>query len=105
LTLGAAPAAQNAETSRLDLGVYPQPAVRIGVDVASGENGRVSRSHPARVARHGAVSTALALLSDRRLGELVEAAPLIGSGIGGTSVSLEIEGWPVFVKRVPLTDL
>jgi hypothetical protein len=37
--------------------------------------------------------------------KLVEAAPLIGSGIGGTSVSLEIEGWPVFAKRVPLTDL
>jgi hypothetical protein len=34
----------------------------------------VSRSHLARVARLGAVSTALALLS---------------------------EGWPVFVKRVP----
>ncbi len=62
-------------------------------------------THPARVARHGTVSTALALLSDRRLGELVEAAPLIGSGIGGTSVSLEVEGTPVFAKRVPLTDL
>jgi hypothetical protein len=62
-------------------------------------------THPARLARHGAVSTALALLSDRRLSELVEAAPLIGSGIGGTAVSLEVEGWPVFVKRVPLTDL
>jgi hypothetical protein len=62
-------------------------------------------SHAARLAGYGAVSTALALLSDRRLGKLVDEAPLIGCGIGGTAVLLEIEGTPVFVKRVPLTDL
>jgi hypothetical protein len=63
------------------------------------------RSHAARLANYGTVSTALALLSDRRLGELVGASPLIGSGIGGTAVLVEIEGRPVFAKRVPLTDL
>jgi hypothetical protein len=47
----------------------------------------------------------VAELSDRRLRDLVEAAPVIGSGIGGTSARLEIAGAPVFVKRVPLTDL
>jgi hypothetical protein len=62
-------------------------------------------SHAARLARHGTVSTSLALLSDRRLGKLVDEAPLIGSGIGGTAMLLEIEGVPVFAKRVPLTDL
>src|ERR1051326_1626345 len=66
---------------------------------------RSGASHAARLDRYGAVSTALALLSDRRLGELVDEAPVIGSGIGGTAVLLEIEGTPVFVKRVPLTDL
>jgi hypothetical protein len=63
------------------------------------------RSHSARLASYGAVSTSLALLSDRRLGRLMDDAPLIGSGIGGAATLLEIEGIPVFAKRVALTDL
>ncbi|MFS8202343.1 protein kinase family protein [Streptomyces sp. CWNU-52B] len=63
------------------------------------------RSHGARLSAHGAVSTALALCSDHALGELVDAAVPIGAGIGGKSALLEIAGTPVFVKRVPLTDL
>ncbi|MFD6454821.1 protein kinase family protein [Nocardia sp. NPDC060220] len=63
----------------------------------------MSRTERLRV--HGAVSTALALHSDHALGELVDAAVPIGSGIGGKSALLEIAGAPVFVKRVPLTDL
>jgi hypothetical protein len=61
--------------------------------------------HKERLDRYGAVSTALALLSDRRLGRLVDAAPGIGSGVGGASARLDIAGAPVFVKRIPLTDL
>jgi Protein kinase domain len=64
-----------------------------------------SRSYRARLARYGTVSTALALLSDRRLSELVEEAARIGSGIGGTAALLVIEGTPVFAKAIPLTDL
>jgi hypothetical protein len=59
----------------------------------------------ARLTAHSAVATSLALLSDRALRELVDAAEPIGSGIGGTSALLEVAGRPVFVKRVPLTDL
>ncbi|MFI2211268.1 protein kinase family protein [Streptomyces sp. NPDC020141] len=62
-------------------------------------------SRGARLTAHGAVSTSLALHSDHALRELVDAAQPIGSGIGGTSALLEIDGTPVFVKRVPLTDL
>ncbi|MFX4290901.1 protein kinase family protein [Streptomyces bohaiensis] len=62
-------------------------------------------SHRARLTAHGAVSTALAMHSDRALCELVEAAVPLGSGIGGTSALAEVAGTPVFVKRVPLTDL
>ena len=65
----------------------------------------VDMSHRARVVRYGDVSTALALLADRQLGRLVAAAPAVGSGVGGTSALLEIAGAPVFVKRIPLTDL
>lgn len=62
-------------------------------------------SHRARVLRYGDVSTALALLNDHQLGQLVDGAQAIGSGIGGTSALLDIAGAPVFVKRIPLTDL
>ncbi|MEO3781114.1 hypothetical protein ABGB16_30825 [Micromonospora sp. B11E3] len=62
-------------------------------------------SHGARLARYGEVSTALALLSDRRLGQLVDGARSVKSGIGGTQAVLDIAGVPVFVKRIPLTDL
>jgi hypothetical protein len=57
-----------------------------------------------RLDQYSTVSTALALLSDRQLGELLDNAEPLGSGIGGTSVLLDVEGTPVFVKRVPLTD-
>ncbi|MFK3983957.1 serine/threonine protein phosphatase [Micromonospora sp. NPDC050397] len=62
-------------------------------------------SHATRSRDHAVVSTALALHSDRQLGRLVETAPPIATGIGGSAVSLEIEGVRVFAKRVPLTDL
>jgi len=61
-------------------------------------------SRGARLTAHSAVSTSLALCSDRALRELVDTAVPIGSGIGGKSVLLEVAGTPVFVKRVPLTD-
>jgi hypothetical protein len=61
-------------------------------------------SHTGRLARYGRVSTSLALLSDGQLSRLVDEAPLLATGIGGTAVSLDIEGVSVFVKRVPLTD-
>ncbi|GAA3128070.1 protein kinase family protein [Streptosporangium carneum] len=61
-------------------------------------------SRGARLTAHTAVSTSLALCSDRALHELVDAAVPIGSGIGGKSALLEVAGTSVFVKRVPLTD-
>ncbi|NEB39493.1 protein kinase family protein [Streptomyces sp. SID14515] len=58
-----------------------------------------------RLAGYGAVSTQLSLLSDYRLGEVVAAAAPLGSGIGGRSAELDIDGTRVFVKRIPLTDI
>lgn len=57
----------------------------------------------ARLTAYSAVSTFLALHSDRLLSELVDSALPLGSGIGGTSALLKVDGKPVFVKRVPLT--
>ncbi|WP_285106358.1 protein kinase family protein [Promicromonospora sp. MEB111] len=51
------------------------------------------------------MSRALSLCSDRGLRELVDAGTPIGSGIGGATVLLDVEGTPVFVKQVRLTDL
>ncbi len=62
-------------------------------------------SHRARVLRYSEVSTALALLNDRQLSRLVDSAQALGSGVGGTSALLDVAGTPVFVKRIPLTDL
>lgn len=58
-----------------------------------------------RPAAYSAVSTSLALRSDRALGEMVDSAAPLGSGIGGRSALLEVAGTPVFVKRVPLTEV
>ncbi|MFE7430213.1 protein kinase family protein [Streptomyces sp. NPDC057545] len=60
--------------------------------------------YAARLTTYGTVATRLSLLSDRRLGEVVAAAAPLGSGIGGRSAELDIDGTRVFVKRVPLTD-
>ncbi|EKX63358.1 protein kinase family protein [Streptomyces ipomoeae] len=62
-------------------------------------------SRSTRLTTHGTVSTALAALGDDTLHTLLDTAEPLGSGIGGKSALLEIEGTPVFVKRVPLTDL
>lgn len=62
-------------------------------------------SRSARLGGHGAVSTALASCGDEALRDLLDAAVPTGSGIGGKSAVTEVAGMPVFVKRVPLTDL
>ncbi len=67
------------------------------------ERGDLSRG--ARRAAHGAVSTSLARCGDRRLRELVDGGRPLGSGIGGERALLDVDGTPVFVKRVRLTDL
>ncbi|MFF6998538.1 protein kinase family protein [Streptomyces sp. NPDC008313] len=59
----------------------------------------------ARVRAYAAVGAQLSLLSDRRLGDAVAAAPALGSGIGGRRAAMEVAGIPVFVKRIPLTDI
>ncbi|MEU0998947.1 protein kinase family protein [Streptomyces tibetensis] len=60
---------------------------------------------PGRLSRYDTVATSLALLGDAELRELVDTAQPLGAGIGGKSARLDVSGTPVFVKRVPLTDL
>ncbi len=62
-------------------------------------------SRDARLTAHGDVSTSLALCNDRDLCRLVDTAVPVGAGIGGKSALMDVAGTPVFVKRVPLTDV
>ncbi|MFC7586165.1 hypothetical protein ACFQYP_22280 [Nonomuraea antimicrobica] len=53
------------------------------------------RSRERRLSGYAAVSTSLALRGDHELAELLaERAVPLGSGIGGTSALLEVEGTP-----------
>lgn len=60
---------------------------------------------PDRIDRHRRASRALARLDDDSVRDLVAGGRRLGSGIGGTTVRLDVDGVPVFVKRIPLTDL
>jgi hypothetical protein len=59
----------------------------------------------ARTTRYAQLATALALHSDAQLQRLVEDAGQLASGIGGSTLSFELEGVKVFAKRVRLTEL
>lgn len=62
-------------------------------------------THTERTARFAQISAALALQSDQQLTRLVDTAEQLASGIGGTTLAIELDGCKVFAKRVRLTDL
>jgi len=57
-----------------------------------------------RRARHRRLSAALASRGDSELVALLEAGRVNSVGVGGDSVVLDVDGVPVFAKRIPLTD-
>lgn len=59
----------------------------------------------ARRARHERLSTVLASRSDVELAALVGTGQVTNVGVGGGSATVEVDGVPVFAKRIPLTDL
>jgi hypothetical protein len=63
------------------------------------------RPRSARMSAYATVSSHLALLSDVALERVVDQAPRVRSGMGGTSVTLDVAGVRVFVKQVPVTEL
>lgn len=65
----------------------------------------MNSAHSARLSRYADLSAALALLSTDALTQLADDAEQLGSGIGGSTLTLEIDGIKVFAKRVRLTDL
>lgn len=57
-----------------------------------------------RRSRHDGVAALLAGRTDGELAALLRAASLNGVGVGGSSSIADVDGVPVFVKRVPITD-
>jgi hypothetical protein len=57
-----------------------------------------------RTARHQRLSAFLASGSDVELAELVGAGRVISVGVGGGAEVIDVDGVPVFTKRIPLTD-
>ncbi len=58
-----------------------------------------------RIKQYNTVSTSLACLSNERLKQILADAKPMHEGIGGKSALISIDEIPVFVKKVPLTDL
>lgn len=58
----------------------------------------------ARSVRHQRLSAFLASYSDIELAELMDTGRSNSVGVGGGSTVLDVDGVPVFAKRVPLTD-
>ncbi|MDC0766932.1 protein kinase family protein [Streptomyces sp. HD] len=58
----------------------------------------------ARLSAHTDIATSLALLSDHELAQLVAEGTPAGTGIGGPTKVIEVNGARVFVKQVRLTD-
>jgi len=62
------------------------------------------RLRSARMSAYATASSHLALLSDLALERVVDRAPQVRPGIGGTSATVEAGGVRVFVKQVPVTE-
>src|SRR5438445_11112577 len=58
-----------------------------------------------RFAAHRTVAAALTDLPDADLADLLAHGRALGSGIGGTVVTFEVEGVTVFAKSIALTEV
>lgn len=58
-----------------------------------------------RIKLYGQVSTSLAALSNEKLKQILADGKPMHEGIGGKSDLISIDDTPVFVKKIPLTDL
>ncbi|GAA4621844.1 hypothetical protein GCM10023113_00300 [Cellulomonas oligotrophica] len=57
-----------------------------------------------RQTRHSLVSSSLAARDDNDLTALLRGAPSGSVGVGGASSVVDVDGVPVFAKRIPITD-
>jgi hypothetical protein len=57
-----------------------------------------------RRSRHDRVAASLTARDDDGLAALIRSAPAGAVGVGGGSTVLDVDGVPVFAKRIPITD-
>src|SRR6186713_3326177 len=60
--------------------------------------------HSVRRLRHDRVAALLTARNDDELAAALRAAPVLAVGVGGGSSVLDVDGVPVFAKRIPITD-
>ncbi len=60
--------------------------------------------HSLRHLRHDRISALLTARNDDELAAVLRAAPTNAVGVGGGSSVLDVDGVPVFAKRIPITD-
>jgi hypothetical protein len=65
----------------------------------------IMTNHINRIKQYSSTSTNLACLSDDKIKQLLVDAKLIHEGIGGKSCLCYIDETPIFVKKIPLTEL
>jgi len=82
--------------------VPPEASQRAAVPRGSTASPGAPGGRAARSAVHAAVSAALARLDDAELTAFLDAGERLGTGVGGSTARVEVAGWPVFVKRLPL---
>lgn len=58
-----------------------------------------------RISTYNKISEHVSLLSEEEVSNLLATAKILGTGTGGDVLSMEIEGVPVFVKKIPMTDI
>lgn len=58
-----------------------------------------------RIKLYSQISTSLSALSNEKLKQILADGKPMHEGIGGKSALISINDMPVFVKKVPLTDL
>lgn len=84
---------------------YPQPLRRGSAVATPAYPGGVAAPGPGRRERHAVVSGTLAALDDAAVDDLLKGAHRLGAGIGGETLRAYVGAHPVFVKRIPLTDV
>src|SRR5687767_4964364 len=60
--------------------------------------------HAVRCRRHERISALLTACKDDELAAVLRAAPTDAVGVGGGCSVLDVDGVPVFAKRIPITD-
>lgn len=62
-------------------------------------------NNSARIKQYSDVSTSLTCLSNVRLMQILADSKPMHEGVGGKSALISIDETPIFVKKIPLTDL